>query len=76
MLIKELSVRFHVGIDVSILTLDIFILECNIHKKVSNNPRGFNDLLQMIEKNPCFSGTCCILLRTYRSVFPFTRVVS
>lgn len=51
MLIKELSVRFHVGIDVSKLTLDIFILECNIHKKVSNNPRGFNDLLQMIEKN-------------------------
>ena len=40
MLIKELSVRFHVGIDVSKLTLDIFILECNIHKKVSNNPRG------------------------------------
>lgn len=51
MLIKDLSVKFHVGIDVSKLTLDISILECNVHKKVRNNPKGFNDLLQMVEKN-------------------------
>lgn len=51
MLIKELSVKIHVGIDVSKLTLDIFILERNVHRKVSNNLNGFNDLLQMIEKD-------------------------
>ena len=51
MLIKELSVKIHVGIDVSKLTLDIFILERNVHRKVSNNLSGFNDLLQMIEKD-------------------------
>ena len=39
-----------IGIDVSKLTLDVFILSLKHHFVVSNNPLGFSKLLQVIWK--------------------------
>lgn len=42
-------VSTYVGIDVSKLTLDVFIRENKLHKQVKNNQTGFNSLIKWIE---------------------------
>lgn len=50
MLVKDLSTKIHVGIDVSKLTLDAFILERKLHRKFKNNSKGFTSLFQWVKK--------------------------
>ncbi|MGR4839011.1 MULTISPECIES: IS110 family transposase [unclassified Bacteroides] len=42
-------INTYVGIDVSKLTLDVFIRESKLHKQVKNNLSGFNSLLKWLE---------------------------
>ena len=69
--------KHFVGIDISKLTLDVFIHQKSLHHKFSNNQQGFDLLLQWIylhtgETSPsgivfCFehSGFCSLLLAIY-----------
>ena len=45
-----MSFKDFVGIDVSKLTLDVFILNVKIHKQFKNDPAGFNLLSQWLQK--------------------------
>lgn len=42
--------KIYVGIDISKLSLDVFIREKQVHKLFKNDPRGFISLIQWIEK--------------------------
>ena len=42
--------KIYAGIDVSKLTLDVFIRETNTHKQFKNNSNGFDLLVQWLEK--------------------------
>jgi transposase len=55
---KNLSI---IGIDVSKLVLDVFILSCKFHFQVENSPAGFAQLLE----------TCCSKLNTPREQLYF-----
>ena len=46
-----MSFKIYVGIDVSKLTLDIFIRETKSHKKFKNNSDGFEQFVQWLEKH-------------------------
>lgn len=39
-----------IGIDISKLTLDVFVKNLNIHKQFSNDKRGFNQLISWLKK--------------------------
>ncbi len=41
----------YVGIDVSKLTLDVFIREKGVHHRFKNDPTGFSYILQWVQKN-------------------------
>lgn len=43
--------KFYVGIDVSKLSLDVFIHELQAHRKFKNNPDGYAAIIQWIETN-------------------------
>lgn len=63
MLVKDLSTKIHVGIDVSKLTLDAFILERKLHRKFKNNSKGFTSLFQWVKNSlvPPLTPSCSVL---------------
>ncbi len=69
---KEREIKESVGIDVSKLTLDVFIYTKQIHKQFLNNKKGFESLINWIKQETknteeviwCFehTGWYCVLL--------------
>lgn len=69
---KEKEIKESVGIDVSKLTLDVFIYTKRIHKQFLNNKKGFEGLLKWVKQETknteeviwCFehTGWYCVLL--------------
>ena len=61
-----------IGIDVSKLTLDVFIKTTNVHKQISNDTKGFKELISWLSKQKinleetlfCFehTGWYCLML--------------
>jgi len=45
-----MSFKIYVGVDVSKLTLDVFIREAKVHKQFKNNSSGFELLVKWLEK--------------------------
>lgn len=69
---KEKEIKESVGIDVSKLTLDVFIHTKGVHKQFLNNKKGFEDLMKWVKQEAknteeviwCFehTGWYCVLL--------------
>ena len=47
---KEKEIKESVGIDVSKLTLDVFIYTKQIHKQFLNNKKGFESLFNWVKQ--------------------------
>jgi transposase len=72
---KEKEIKESVGIDVSKLTLDVFIHTKRIHKQFLNNQKGFESLIKWVKQETkntneviwCFehTGWYCVLLSQY-----------
>lgn len=46
---KIMEFKIYVGIDISKLTIDVFIKEAQAHKKFKNEVKGFNELLKWVK---------------------------
>ena len=50
-----MTIENYVGIDVSKLSIDVFIRENNVHKKFKNESNGFYQLMQWLQEQLCHS---------------------
>lgn len=50
-----MTIENYVGIDVSKLTIDVFIRENHVHKRFKNELNGFCQLVQWLQKQVCHS---------------------
>ena len=50
-----MTIENYVGIDVSKLTIDVFIRENHVHKRFKNELYGFCQLVQWLQKQVCHS---------------------